>query len=324
MNNRIIPLIFLAAIFTVPAIAVQSAYAGGEDFFFQGPGTPEHTTISPTHGSFGFGAPIVYWGEPFMITLDTVAWGLCPLDTITSIQVGLGPFEDNLFGFINGEGIEDFFLQPVFAGPGTAQDMVDQFDGTWKANFPALNPFHGNAVITYTWECAIAGPQGPLQDGGIFMDPSGQVTNACTGEPIENADVTLNSDHDSNINTIAPIGSFIPNIMPFPTDVNGLYAWDVELGLNYRVDVVATLLTGADQDYVSQMSAILPVPPPQTGINFALVPESGCRLIGGEIIPIDSTSLILGGTQSFSWMIPVVLSVLGIGLFVVSRKFENS
>jgi hypothetical protein len=44
--------------------------------------------------------------------------------------------------------------------------------------------------------------------------------------------------------------------------------------------------------------------------------------IGGEIIPIESTSLILAGSQSFSWMIPVVLSVLGIGLFVVSRKSE--
>jgi len=46
-------------------------------------------------------------------------------------------------------------------------------------------------------------------------------------------------------------------------------------------------------------------------------------LIGGEIIPIESTSLILVGTQSFSWMIPVVLSIAGIGLFVF-RKSENS
>jgi len=44
--------------------------------------------------------------------------------------------------------------------------------------------------------------------------------------------------------------------------------------------------------------------------------------VGGELIPIEQTSLILAGAQSFSWMIPVVLSVLGIGLFVVSRKSE--
>jgi len=47
------------------------------------------------------------------------------------------------------------------------------------------------------------------------------------------------------------------------------------------------------------------------------------QVIGGEIIPIETTSLILAGVQSFSWMIPVVLSILGIGLFVF-RKSENS
>ena len=46
------------------------------------------------------------------------------------------------------------------------------------------------------------------------------------------------------------------------------------------------------------------------------------NLVAGEIIPIESTSLILAGAQSFSWMIPLLLSVLGIGLFVVSRKNE--
>ncbi len=47
-------------------------------------------------------------------------------------------------------------------------------------------------------------------------------------------------------------------------------------------------------------------------------------VVGGNLVPIDSTALLLAGAQSFSWMIPVVLSVLGIGMFVVSRKTENS
>jgi len=46
------------------------------------------------------------------------------------------------------------------------------------------------------------------------------------------------------------------------------------------------------------------------------------EIVGGELLSIDSTALILAGAQTFSWMIPVVLSVLGIGLFVVSRKSE--
>ena len=47
-------------------------------------------------------------------------------------------------------------------------------------------------------------------------------------------------------------------------------------------------------------------------------------VVGGELLPIESTSLLLASAQSTTWMIPLVLSVLGIGLFVVSRKSENS
>jgi len=46
--------------------------------------------------------------------------------------------------------------------------------------------------------------------------------------------------------------------------------------------------------------------------------------VGGDFMPIETTSLILAGAQTFSWMIPLVLSGIGIGLFVVSRKSENS
>lgn len=351
--NKLIPLIFLAAIFTVPAIAVQSAYAGciGEEcgfdpedeFFNQGPDSPDHTTISPPRGSFGDnGAPTVYWGSPFMVTLDTVAWDLCSGvgDSIVSVNVSLGPFSDNIFfggeeGFPEAVGIGDFFLQPAYADHGViitpttaSAPMHDIGDGLWKATFPALIPLHGNAVISYTWVCALAGPLGPLEDGGIFMDPSGQVTNSCNGDPIQNARVTLYSDHFGPI-LLAPFLSYIPAINPQFTDAFGEYAWDVEPGpdefnpINYQVVVEATLGTGADQDYVSQTSALLPVPPPQTGVDFALTPILGCPLgaVGGMFMPIDSTSLIIAGTVSTaSWLIPVIVSMAGIGIVLVRRK----
>jgi len=46
-------------------------------------------------------------------------------------------------------------------------------------------------------------------------------------------------------------------------------------------------------------------------------------VVGGKLISLDATSILLAGAQSFSWMIPVILSALGIGLFVVSRKSEK-
>jgi len=46
--------------------------------------------------------------------------------------------------------------------------------------------------------------------------------------------------------------------------------------------------------------------------------------VGGIGVPIETTSLLLASAQSFSWMIPVVLTGIGIGLFVVSRKSEKN
>ena len=43
--------------------------------------------------------------------------------------------------------------------------------------------------------------------------------------------------------------------------------------------------------------------------------------VGGSMIPIDTTALLLAGVQSISmWMIPVVIAGVGISIFVVIRK----
>jgi len=49
--------------------------------------------------------------------------------------------------------------------------------------------------------------------------------------------------------------------------------------------------------------------------------EDGAEPIGGTFIQPDKTALLLAGAQSISmWMIPVVVSGVGIGVFVVLRK----
>ncbi len=43
--------------------------------------------------------------------------------------------------------------------------------------------------------------------------------------------------------------------------------------------------------------------------------------VGGEIIPLDSTMVLIAGTQmTAAWMIPVIVSAIGIGI-VIARKF---
>jgi len=84
-------------------------------------------------------------------------------------------------------------------------------------------------------------------------------------------------------------------------------------GVTQQVDCVATDLLGQIATSSFDIEVIDPTPPP---------PPPPSPPVGGEIIPIQTISLLLAGAQSFSWMIPVVLSILGIGLFVVSRKSE--
>ena len=57
-------------------------------------------------------------------------------------------------------------------------------------------------------------------------------------------------------------------------------------------------------------------------VSFNLILRHGEEVVGGKFLPIETTSLLLANAQTFSWMIPVILSGIGIGLFVVSRKSE--
>jgi len=112
--------------------------------------------------------------------------------------------------------------------------------------------------------------------------------------------------------------------------------FEAEEGVTYWIGIHETNVVGSGigwtfgttgQGEGSHGSAVLP---PTTWVGtvnnlwFLLSGHPPDEVVGGELLSIDSTALILTGAQTFSWMIPVVLSVLGIGLFVVSRKSENS
>ena len=46
-------------------------------------------------------------------------------------------------------------------------------------------------------------------------------------------------------------------------------------------------------------------------------------VVGGQNIPIETISLLIAGAQSTTWMIPVVLSIVGIGLVFLRRDHKN-
>ena len=61
------------------------------------------------------------------------------------------------------------------------------------------------------------------------------------------------------------------------------------------------------------------------GATFETIPSicpiGGNGGIGGKLLPIDTTDLLLAGVQTnLAWIVPVVLSAVGIGIFVIRRK----
>ena len=70
------------------------------------------------------------------------------------------------------------------------------------------------------------------------------------------------------------------------------------------------LVTPADGDVFVTSFEFVPDDPPGGGMP-----------VGGELIPLDTTMVLLAGTQSTAaWMIPVIIAGIGFAI-VIARKF---
>ncbi len=150
----------------------------------------------------------------------------------------------------------------------------------------------------------IRGQPGPT-DGSIGFAPDGTLYF------LERGGNTLHTLDPSDGSILTSVGTD-----GFPNDTDAL---------GVRSDGTIFVAGTAGND-----SAIFTLSPGGTVVSIGNPDDEGiadldflpCIAVGGELLSIDSTALILAGAQSFSWMIPVLLSGIGIGLFVVSRKSE--
>ena len=152
-----------------------------------------------------------------------------------------------------------------------------------------------------------------ISQGGAFTPAQGLVNANFDGWAASQFSLIVDElDFDDLVRPVSLTGEVDPSLPFFvhpvfgdsfgPEDVTSMMVWTMDA--NTQVTIPTTL------GVIPSISDIPPIP--------------SDPLVGGNIIPIDSISLVLVGAQSTTWMIPVVLSVLGIGLFVVSRKSENS
>jgi len=76
----------------------------------------------------------------------------------------------------------------------------------------------------------------------------------------------------------------------------------------------------AQHEYVDQFGTTS-IDPSPAALLCVMAVKSSPTVVGGELIGIDTTAILLAGTQyTAAWMIPVIVSAIGIGI-VIARKF---
>jgi hypothetical protein len=175
----------------------------------------------------------------------------------TSIQLTIGPFGDT---------------------GGTVSGAMTQVSSSkiWTATFGPFFPHHGKAALRFDLTCP-SGPPEVENDGYIYVDPSGTITDVCTGKPILGATATLSVESPAGSGTFVTVPASSPPVMPpvnpETTLADGMYAWTAIPG-KYEV-------TAAAPGYVSKTTAPVTIPPAVTGLDISLAPTTPCA----DIIP---------------------------------------
>jgi len=114
-----------------------------------------------------------------------------------------------------------------------------------------------------------------------------------------------------------------PGSLDFPEDTCSINtqtenSCNLESALGVFWVVTERPQAGWMQDSTTCPGVIDPDVTPTIICQFVNSPKSA---IGGEIIPLDTTMVLVAGSQNTAaWMIPVIVSAIGIGI-VIARKF---
>ena len=120
-------------------------------------------------------------------------------------------------------------------------------------------------------------------------------------------------------------GSVIINVISGPVDIT--YTMDAST-MDTTLDAAQSITIDFDSLTITNNSNS-PIIIEIDGIQITIEPHQTIQIhdspdnsqeIGGEIIPLDTTALLLAGAQSTTWLIPFVLFAAGIGLVLAKRK----
>ncbi|CYU74511.1 LPXTG-motif cell wall anchor domain protein [Streptococcus suis] len=149
-----------------------------------------------------------------------------------------------------------------------------------KNRFKDAEPYIDRPIFPEVKNFVLTLPETP----NYVIDPSGRVLNSVTGKPVVNATAKVYYKDKDGKEVLWNAGDY-SQLNPVLTTIHGEYAWDVPEGL-WKVKIEKDGYEVAESDW-------LPVPPPQTEVNFNLQPKTYSLefiLDGGKAISILPTS----------------------------------
>jgi hypothetical protein len=227
---------------------------------------PAGVTIASI-GSIG-GVPVIAWDKPAPFSVPGCVGGTASFKLIDT----------------NGNVLD--------SGP-----MSESPPGTYNGTIGPLSPYHGPARVEVDIMC----PDGSKEevDFDVYIDPSGNVRTT-QGLPIEGATVTLyRSESEAGPFTVVPDGSAIMSPSnrnnPDLTNEDGFFHWDTIAGYYIVRAEKAGCHAPGNPGQAFNETDVLPVPPPQLGLEILLECDGGGT--PGPTTPAPSVTAPPGGQE---------------------------
>jgi len=265
--------------------------------------------------------------------------GIGALHTVNTITGQANPVGVSNLGFAAVGGMDVASDGTIFAAVNIAGD-----GGTGSDHLATIDKNTGLFTIIGPFgTCDVDGDGG---FGDIYNIPGDSGGGVCTNEGIEgiafDALGNLWGVHSARgaaaapglytINTVTGAAAFAVPLL----DVAGAAASGGFVSIQYTCD--GTLFGGTASDFGAPDGGFLATINPNTG-QFTLAPN-GATLndrslaglafdtlclkqgVGGEYFTLDTTALLVAGMQTnLAWIIPVAVSTVGIGAFLLRKKF---
>jgi len=263
-------------------------------------------------------------------------------DVTTQVATALAGNPAHVFSVVDSTGqstgvVDGLALVIIYSDPSLPQSSVLVFDGGQQAAPTNQILFFGAPVNTaapgfmaemrlgigFSAQDNIPEPSGQTNCGGQLamdsqVDVNGMRLTSCAGNADDGDGTTL---VNGQLFTIGGVGDDLLN-PSVPTQRAGQGAASEAVDDDERYNISGFITNGDTQISLDTQNTSFDDILFLSILYFKTITVTQEPEVGGTLIPIDTTALLLAGVQSISmWMIPIIVAAVGIGFVLVRRKF---